>query len=506
MKNVRVRFAPSPTGNLHIGATRVALFNYVYAKKEKGEFILRIEDTDKERSTKEYEDNIMRSLEWLGVSWDEGPYYQSERIDLYKKYVKKLLDEKKAYHCFCTKEDLEKMREAQREKKEPPRYEGKCNLLSEEDVVKKLNSKCDFTIRLKIPEDKELEFNDLIKGRVKFNTKDIGGDFVIAKSDFSALYNFVCVVDDYEMKITHVIRGEDHISNTPKQILIYNALEIDLPKFAHLSMLLGSDKSKLSKRHGATSINDYKEEGYLKEAMINFMAFLGWHPKGEKELYSIEEITKEFSLEDCQKSNAIFDYQKLDYLNSLYIRKMEKEIFTRECIPYLVKNGLITADFKEEQYPPAYGGKLPKNVFYLDGKEISFEKISEIVSLYKERVKKLSEITEHVGYLFKDDLEYEVGLLLWKDAKKEETISELEKAINVIANIKEWSFSVVEESLLQEAEKSSNRGVFLWPVRVALSGKKASASPFEIIWVLGPEKSIKRLKMAINRLKSQCFC
>jgi nondiscriminating glutamyl-tRNA synthetase len=505
MKNIRVRFAPSPTGNLHIGATRTGLFNYFYAKKEGGKFILRIEDTDKERSSKEYEDNIMRSLEWLGISWDEGPYYQSERADLYKKYVKKLLDEKKAYRCFCTKEDLEKMREAQREKKEPPRYEGRCNLLTEEEITKKIKEKSDFTVRLKIPENKELEFDDIIKGKVKFNTKDIGGDFVIAKSDFSALYNFVCVVDDYEMKITHVIRGEDHISNTPKQILIYNALGIDLPKFAHLSMLLGPDKSKLSKRHGATSIDDYKEEGYLKEALINFMAFLGWHPKGEKELYSIEEIIEEFSLEGCQKSNAIFDYQKLDYFNSLYIRKMEKEVFARECIPYLVKSGLITTSFKEEQYPPAYGGKLPKSVFYLNDQEISFEKISEIVSLYKERIKKLSEITEHIEYLFKDDLEYETELLLWKDAKKEETVLELEKAIEVISGIEEWSFSVVEENLLKEAEKSSNRGLFLWPVRAALSGKKASASPFEIIWVLGPEKSIKRLKMAINRLKSQTF-
>jgi nondiscriminating glutamyl-tRNA synthetase len=500
-KNVRVRFAPSPTGNLHIGATRTGLFNYIYAQKEKGKFILRIEDTDKERSTKGYEDNIMRSLEWLGISWDEEPYRQSERNNIYKKYVEKLLGEKKAYYCFCTKEDLEKMKNLQRERKEPPRYEGSCDSLTDEEIAKKIKDNCDFTIRLKVPKSKELEFDDLVKGKVKFNTKDIGGDFVIAKSDFSALYNFVCVVDDYEMKITHVIRGEDHISNTPKQILIYNALEVDLPKFAHLAMLLGPDKSKLSKRHGATSVTEYQEEGYLKETLINFMAFLGWHPKGEKELYSIEEIIKDFSLEECQKSNAIFDHQKLDYLNSLYIRKLTKEEFTEHCIPHLIKNGLITTTFKEEQYPPAYGGMFLKNIFYANEKEISFQKISEMLSLYQERIKKISEITEHVGYLFKEEIDYDTEILIWKDSKKEDTVLELERAIEVILQIKEWSLSVIEETLLKEAEKSINRGSFLWPIRAALSGKKASASPFEIMWVLGPEKCIKRLKTAIDRLK-----
>ncbi len=500
-ENVRVRFAPSPTGNLHIGAMRVALFNYIYAQKEKGDFILRIEDTDKERSTREYEDNIMRSLEWLGISWDEGPYRQSERADTYKKYLEKLLDEKKAYYCFCTKEELEEMRNLQREKKEPPRYEGRCKSLTNDEIKQKIKENSDFTIRLKVPENKELEFDDLVKGKVRFNTKDIGGDFVIAKSDFSVLYNFVCVVDDYEMKITHVIRGEDHISNTPKQILIYNALGINPPKFAHLAMLLGPDKSKLSKRHGATSVTEYKDEGYLKEALINFMAFLGWHPKGEKEIYSTEEIIKDFSLEECQKSNAIFDYQKLDYLNSIYIRKLTKEKFAEHCIPYLIKDGLINTSFKEEQYPPAYGGMSPKNIFYVGREEISFEKISEMLSLYQERIKKLSEITKHVDYLFQEEISYNTDILFWKDAKKEDTISELERAVTVISNIKKWDLSAIEETLLEEAEKSDNRGAFLWPVRAALSGKKASASPFEIIWVFGPEKSIKRLKIAINKLK-----
>lgn len=500
-KNVRVRFAPSPTGNLHIGATRIALFNHFYARKNKGKLILRIEDTDKERSTKEYEDNIMRSLEWLGVLWDEGPYYQSEREDLYKKYVEKLIDEDKAYFCFCTKERLEKMREIQRNKKEPPRYDGGCDLLTKKEREEKVKNGKDFTIRLKIPKNDDLEFTDLIKGPVKFNTKDIGGDFVIAKKDLSVLYNFACVVDDYEMKITHVIRGEDHISNTPKQILIQKALGIDSPEFAHISLLLGPDKSKLSKRHGATSINDYKEEGYLKEALINFMALLGWHPGGEKEIYNTEEIIEKFSFKDCQKSGAIFDVQKLDYINGQYIKKMNSLEFASYCVPYLLEKKFITSDFTEEQYPPAYGGVVPKVSYYKNDKEISFEKISQITSLYQERIKKISEITDLVDYFFKDELEYDSQILLWKDSKKEETINQLERGISIISSIEEWKLSNIEKKLLEEAERNTNRGFFLWPLRAALTGKKASAGPFEIIWVLGPEISIKRLKMAINSLK-----
>jgi len=500
-KNVRVRFAPSPTGNLHIGATRVALFNYFYSRKTNGEFILRIEDTDKERSKKEYEDNIMRSLEWLGISWNNDPYRQSEREDIYKKYILKLIEEEKAYFCFCTKEDLEIMRESQRSKKEPPRYEGSCNLLTKKEQEEKIKNGGLFTIRLKIPKNENLEFDDLVKGKVKFNTKDIGGDFVIAKSDFSALYNFACVVDDYEMKITHVIRGEDHISNTPKQIIIQKALGIESPYFAHISILLGTDKSKLSKRHGATSIDDYRKEGYLKEALINFMAFLGWHPGGEKEIYSLEEIIEKFSFENCKKSGAIFDVQKLDYINGQYIKKMTNDELASQCIPYFLNEGFITSDFTEEQYPPAYGGKIPKISYYYNGKEIFFDKISQIVSLYKERIKKISEITDMVDYFFKEDLDYNPDILAWKGSSNKETIEQLERGVNAISSIKKWELFVIEKTLLEEAEKGTNRGLFLWPIRSALSGKKASASPFEIIWVLGPEMSINRLKMAINKLK-----
>ncbi len=500
---IRVRFAPSPTGNLHIGGARTALFNYLYAKKNKGRFILRIEDTDRERSTKEYEDNIMRSLEWLEINSDEGPFRQSEREEIYKKHIERLLEEGKAYYCFCTREHLEKMRNKQREKKEPPRYEGKCFSLTQKEKERLLKEKKNFSIRLKIPENEILEFDDLVRGKVKFNTKDIGGDFVIARDDFSALYNFVCAVDDMDMEITHVIRGEDHISNTPKQILIQRALGFLSPRYAHIAMLLGSDKSKLSKRHGAASVTEYKEKGYLREALINFIALLGWRPPGEREIFSLTELIETFSLKDCQRSGAVFDLQKLDYLNGYYIRNMKREDLVNACIPYLVKAGLIEAKFEEDRYPPAYGGVVPQASYYVPGKKekISFQKLGEIISLYQERMKVLSEVGEFTDYFFKENIDYQKELLFWKDAKEEDTRKALEKAASILSKVENWKREEIEEKMIKEASKDKDKGKLLWPVRVALSGKKASAGPFDIMEVLGPETTFKRLKSAKNALK-----
>jgi nondiscriminating glutamyl-tRNA synthetase len=500
-KKNRVRFAPSPTGNLHIGATRVALFNYLFAKRTDGVFVLRIEDTDKIRSKKEYEDDIMRSLEWLGITWDEGPFYQSQRTDIYKKHLLYLLENKKIYRCFCTKEELEERKEKQRNRKEAPRYEGKCFSLTQEEEEKLIKDGKDFVFRLRVPENQKLTFEDEIKGSVIFNTGDIGGDFVVARSDYSALYNFVCVVDDFEMKITHVIRGEDHISNTPKQILIGNALNLPIPKFAHCAILLGPDRSKLSKRHGATSIDEYREEGYLAKALVNFMALLGWHPGGDEEIYEIEEIIAKFSFTDCQKSGAVFDVKKLDYINGQHIRRMNLDDFTSLCVPYLLDAGFISASFKEEQHPPAYGGFTPQSVYYSkDGKEISFERLKQITSLYQERVKKLSEVKDFLDYFFCEKVDYEKEMLFWKDAKEEETIAALEKAIETVNSLDKWEKEIIYQQLLDTANQKKDRGAFLWPLRVALTGKRASASPFDIVWVLGPELTIKRLKTAKNKL------
>ncbi len=511
---VRVRFAPSPTGYFHVGSARAALFNFLYAKKNKGTFILRIEDTDRERFDKRYEEDIMRSLEWLGLVWDEGPspegekgsfgpYYQTERKDIYKKYLLKLLEEEKAYYCFCSKEKLEEARKKQKERKEPPRYEGNCFSLSKEERERLKKEGREFTVRLHLPENEEVVFNDLIRKKVKFNTKDIGGDFVVAKQDLSPLYNFACVVDDQEMQITHVIRGEDHISNTPKQILLQKALGFTVPEFAHLPLILGPDKSKLSKRHGTVSLYEYKEKGYLPEALVNFIALLGWNPGTDEEIFTLEEIVKNFSLEDCQKSGAVFNEDKLNYINGHYIRRMDLSKLTNDCLPYLLKEGLLQADFEETQYPPAYGGKEPSFIYYAPMKKekISFEKLKEIISLYQERMKILSEVGELTDYFFKDTLDYEKDLLFFKDATEEEIEESLDKAIKTLSSIKNWEKEEIERILIEEANRARNRGVFLWPLRVALSGKKASASPFDIVYVLGPKEALTRLKTAKNKLK-----
>src|SRR6056297_727992 len=393
-KPVRVRLDPSPTGSLHVGTARAALFNYLFANQKKGKFILRIEDTDKERSKKEYEKQIIEGLKWLGINWDEGPetkgefgpYRQSDRKNRYKKYLKKLLDEEEAYHCFCSEEELEQMRQKQKQNGEPPRYTGKCRDLSESEVKKRLEAGESSVIRFKT-KNYEVKFEDIIRGEVSFDGK-LMGDFVIAKDLDSPLYNFAVVVDDYEMKISHVIRGEDHLSNTPKQIFIYKALGIPIPKFAHLPLILGEDESKLSKRHGAVSIEEFKEKGYLPEALINFMALLGWNSGTEKEIYSMEELIENFSLERVQKSGSIFNKDKLTYINGVHIRNKSLDEITNLCLPYLKEEFL--EEIEEDKY----------NIKELD-QEIELETIKKIISLYHERLKLLSEITELVDFFFK---------------------------------------------------------------------------------------------------------
>ncbi len=498
---IRVRFAPSPTGYLHIGASRTALFNFLYAKKMGGKFILRIEDTDKERSANIYEQDIMRSMQWIGINWDEGgeegkfgPYRQSERAEIYKKYIHQLLDEKKAYYCFCDKEKLEKRRIEQQKRKEAPRYTGNCFSLSKKEINNLLEQKNDFTIRIRVPENEVIEFDDLIKGKVKFNSSDIGGDFVIAKSDFSPLYNFACAVDDYEMNISHIIRGEDHISNTPKQIIAYKAIGAIMPKFAHLPLILGPDKQKLSKRHGAASLYEYKNQGYLPDALINFIVLLGWHPStdSQQEIYTIEEIINNFSLEGCQKSPAIFDIDKLNYINGYYIRSKKIKEITKLCIPFFVEQGIIEKREKDNDYYSVYKKE-----------KIEFEKIKEIVSLYKDRMKKFSEIGDLTRYLFNKEDDYEKDQLIWKDSQINEIIASIDKSIEILSKNNKWNKEYVEKELMDEANRYNDRGKFLWPLRVALSGKKASAGPFDIAYVLGKKECIERLERAKEKLNTQ---
>jgi len=460
---IRVRIAPSPTGLFHIGTARTALFNYLFAKKNKGSFILRIEDTDKERSEKEFEKDIMDGLTWLGLKWDEL-YYQSQRTKIYEKYLKKLLDEGKAY------------------KKE--------------------------IIWFKNP-NKQVAFHDLIRGRVEVDSSVLG-DFSLAKDPKTPLYNFAAVIDDHEMQISHVIRGEDHITNTPKQILVYEALGWEPPQFAHLPLILGSDRSKLSKRHGATSLNEYKDLGYLPEAIVNFLALLGWNPGDNRELFTLEELTKEFSLEKIQKGGAIFNIEKLDWFNSHYIKLVNPDKLTELCIPYLIEEGLIKPNFKTEQYPPAYGGYNLKQKYFIgkSKEEISIEKLKKIIALEQERMKKLSEIGESTEFFFKEP-KYKPALLEWKDMTPQEVSDSISDTSSILCDIKPTDFTAdkLKEILMTEAGKclsndgKTDRGKLLWPLRVALSGREKSPGPFEIAEILGKEKTSKRIEQAEKLLK-----
>ncbi len=483
--NVRVRMAPSPTGPFHIGSARTALFNYLFAKKYQGKFIIRIEDTDRARSKPEWEKNIEQAFKWLGINYDEGlekdgpygPYRQSQRKEIYKKYLEKILEQENAYWCFCKTEEIEAYKQERLSMGKPPIFQCKCVEMSKKTSQKKLENKEEAVIRFKTPLE-QVVFNDLIKGKISYDSA-LFSDMVIAKNIDEPLYNFACVIDDYEMKISHVIRGEEHISNTPRQILLAMALGIESPEFLHLPLILNEQRAKLSKRDPsiAAKVSDYIEQGYLPETVVNFIALLGWNPGDNREIFSLSDLEKEFSVEKIQKSGAIFNSQKLDWLNGYYIRQKPLLELTKLCLPYLAEkfNGAST------------------------------EKISKIVALYHERLKKLSEIPELIDFFFKEKLDYEKELLIWKKVGDSEIAANLDILLNIVSNIEatNWSKEKLNEEIMPKAEKLENRGEMLWPFRVALTGKQASAGPFEIAEVLGKEKTINRIKEALKMIKRQ---
>jgi len=385
------------------------------------------------------------------------------------------------------------MKQEQMSRGEAPKYNGKCRKLSKKEIEDNLKKGKDYIIRFKV-DSKKIKFKDLIRQEIEFDTGLIG-DIAIAKDERTPLYNFAVVVDDYDMKISHVIRGEDLLPNTPKQIILQQALGFPSLEYAHLPLILGPDKSKMSKRHGATSIKEYKEEGYLPEAIINFLSFLGWSPGDDREIFSMPSLKKEFSLNKVQKSGAVFNIKRLDYINGFYIRHKPLKELTELCIPFLIQAGLIVPDLKTEQYPPAYGGMMisPKYMVNETKEEISTQKLEQIVFIYQERLKKLSEIAELTEFFFKKELDYKKDLLRWKDMNDKTVVSSIDKSINILSNIKKWDKDNIEKELTKDTE---NRGELLWPLRVALSGKSSSASPFEIAEILGKEKTLKRLNQA----------
>ena len=479
---VRARFAPSPTGPLHIGGARTALFNYLFAKKSNGSFVLRIEDTDKKRSELKWVQEIIDELKWLGIEWDEGPdidgkfgpYKQSQRLDIYKKYLKKLFDKNEVYYCFCSVEELEAKRQEQMARGVAPKYDGKCKNLSEEVVEKNLKEGKQSVIRFKI-HDKKVKFNDLIRGEIEFDA-GLLGDVVIAKNLDTPLFHFAVVIDDFEMQISHVIRGEEHLSNTPRQILLQEAFGFNKPIYAHLPLMLNTDKSKLSKRQGDVALGDYHKQGYLQEALVNFMVLLGWNPGTEKEIFSLDNLIKEFSMEKVQKAGAVFNIQKLDSINGFYIREKPIDKLTKLCLPHL-------EDFNIKQF--------------------SKKELEKIVQVCKTRMKKLSDIKILADFFFKDKLTYDKKLLSWKEMGDREMKDSLEYSASILSSAKKFDKKYLEELLVREAEKfnAKNKGYLLWPLRVALSGREASPSPFEIADILGKEKTLKRISDAIHMLE-----
>lgn len=432
---------------------------------------MRIEDTDKERSKKEYEKDLLLALKWLGLDWDEDFFRQSERLDTYEKCLKKLLEEKKAYYCFCTTEELESERQAQLTQGLPPKYGGRCRTIPHEEAEAKAEKE-PAVIRFRMP-DSDIAFTDLIRGRVSFNAGLIG-DTVIAKDLRTPLYNFAVVIDDNDMNITHVIRGEDHISNTPKQIAVAEALGITQPHYAHLPLILGSDHKKLSKRYLDTSFNEYRQKGYLPSAMFNFLALLGWHPEKDREILNREEIIAEFGFKRVQKSGAIFNPEKLDWLNAHYIKKNPLKELTDALEDFVPKEWL-----KDKK-------KLGKAVF-----------------VERERMKKLSDFRNLAGFFFNLP-DYKKELLMWKGATNAAILDNLRFVLDVLIKIPPGEFEkeTIEKYVMTVAEKRG-RGEVLWPLRAALSGSETSPGPAEIMEVLGFKESEKRVKTAIGKLENQ---
>lgn len=481
MSKMKVRFAPSPTGPFHIGGARSALFNWLLARREGGTFLLRIEDTDLVRSTRESEENIKAALKWLGMDWDEGidvggdngPYRQTERLDIYKEVTDRLIAEGKAYYCYCTEEELEAERQAQLARGETPKYNGHCRHLTEEQRAAYEAEGRKPTVRLRVPLNETVAFDDMVRGHVSFESNGIG-DFVIVKSDGIPVYNYAVVIDDHTMEVTHVIRAEEHLSNTPRQIVIYNALGWDVPTFGHISLIMGKDGKKMSKRHGATSVEQYKNLGYLPEAINNFLALMGWAPEGEQELFTTEELIKNFSMDRVAKNPAVFDIDKLNWINFNYMKKLTDEELYTLCLPSLQEAGYASAQPDEAEKARltmlcvclkdhiSYGAQIKEEaaMFFTDSISIDEEHRDDIKAVLAE------ESCPTVLAAFSDKLK----------AMDEVTPEQVKAAIKAI----------------MKETKLKGKFVFM-PIRVAITGQMHGPDLNYIVPLLGRDTVLARL-------------
>jgi len=482
---VRVRYAPSPTGLPHVGNIRTALFNWLFARHSSGSFIVRIEDTDVNRKVEGAVDAILDSLRWLGIDWDEGPeadgaygpYFQSQRLDVYQKTAQLLVAQGHAYPCYCSPQRLEQMRAEQAHRKQPPGYDRRCRNLSQEERAKFEVQGVVPVIRFKIPLEGQTRFNDLIKGEVAFDNSTLD-DFVLLKSDGYPTYHLANVADDHLMKITHVLRADEWLSSTPRHMLLYNALGYQPPLFAHLPMILGNDRSKLSKRHGATAIIEYRDQGYLPQAMMNFLALLGWALDDHTELFTKEDLIHHFSIERISKTSAIFNLDKLRWMSGVYIRKLSTDELTDLLMPFLDRG-------------------LPQSV----ERPLSREYIKRIAPLIQERLTAFGEAAELYKFFFVDELDYNVDLLLGKKLTKIDAIRGLEDAVE---RLQALSFDAQSlESTLRPlaSELGFKTGDFFGVLRVAVTGRTAAPPLFQTMASLGKERCLKRIEAALNKLR-----
>jgi glutamyl-tRNA synthetase len=475
---VRVRFAPSPTGYLHVGGARTALFNWLFARKHGGTFVLRIEDTDVERSSAEMVEGILEALRWLGLDWDEGPYYQSQRLALYREAAHALWKRGYAYPCFCDPAVLEQEREAARAQGRPWKYDRRCDRLDRSELARRVQAGHPYALRFRVPEDVTLRFEDGVHGTVEFALRDVE-DFVLLRSDGYPTYQLAVVVDDHDMGITHVIRGDDHIANTPKQILIYRAMDWPLPAFAHVPLILGPDRSRLSKRHGAVSVLAYRDEGYLPEALRNYLALLGWYPPDGQEILSLDDMIRLFDLRDVNRANPVFDVQKLQWMNAEYIRRLPDDVLLERLRPFLERRGWW-ADVQAD--PATYQRR---------------------VGLLKSRARLLSDFLTMGEAFFTEDysIDPEAAAQRWTDPRLPDL---METLADRLAGLAEFTAPAIEAVVRTSAEQVSMKpAVLIHALRVALTGRTVGPGLFELMEVLGRDTVVRRIRRVLPPMRKQ---